>query len=244
MAAGIRNVPHFADWRGCASITAMNTLIERARSCLWLLMLFGLTVPVASSAQHAGTDERPVILAIGESTTAGFGVAAEASWPAQLQALLDRHGYHYRVVNHGRSGSTTAMALGGLDRGLRLGPRIVIIALGGNDQGNRVAAERTSENLRKMVSLFVRTGAHVFLADRNVASDGAAGGGDGAASLFAALAAEEGATLMPSLREGLAGHPHLLLSDGSHPNGEGYIIIANRIYSLLEPLLAGAETSR
>ena len=73
---------------------------------------------------QAGSD-RPVILAVGESTTAGYGVDRELSYPAQLQQRLDERGYHYRVVNHGVSGSTTQAALARLDRGLALKPSIV-----------------------------------------------------------------------------------------------------------------------
>jgi len=198
----------------------------RARTTLLLLVCL-LCKGVAGQPGSA----MPVILAIGESTTAGFGVAANQSYPAQLQALLNNKGYGYRVVNHGRSGSTTAMALGSLDRGMALQPAIVLIALGGNDQGNRMAAERTKENLRKMVALFVRSGATVFLADRNLNADRAE---TDTPSLFAELAAEEGALLMPSLRQDLAGKPDLLLADMSHPNAAGYTIIANRIFELLQ----------
>jgi acyl-CoA thioesterase-1 len=203
-----------------------------ARNVAASLIAWWLAAMPAALAQAPA--DLPVILAIGESTTAGFGVPADKAYPAQLQQLLDAQGYRYRVVNHGRSGSTTAMALNGLDRGMLLGPKIVLIALGGNDQGNRLAAARTQENLRKMVSLFVRSGALVFLADRNLAADRAA---PEQASLFAELAAEEGALLMPSLRAEVAGHPELLLSDGSHPNGEGYAIVAARIFRLLQPYL-------
>ena len=201
----------------------------------WLLLVI-MSISVNSGhAQPAA--ELPVILAIGESTTAGFGVPAADSYPAQLQRLLDEHGYAWRVINHGRSGSNTAMALSGLNRGMLLQPKIVIIALGGNDQGS-VAAARTKENLRKLVSMFVRTDAHVFLADRNLSADRA---NAAAPSLYAALAEEEGAILMPSLRDGVAGHPELLLSDGSHPNTDGYTIVANRIFSILEPYLLQFE---
>lgn len=200
----------------------------------WLMLgILGFSAVQAQQPQ----DQRPVILAIGESTTAGYGVPAADSYPSQLQRLIDEKGYQWRVVNHGRSGSTTAMALSGLDRGMLLQPEIVLIALGGNDQGS-VAAARTKENLRKLVSMFVRTNALVFLADRNLSADRA---NTAARSLFAELAEEEGAMLMPSLREDIAGHPELLLSDGSHPNAEGYTIVANRIFGILEPHLAGAQ---
>ncbi|MES2624064.1 MAG: GDSL-type esterase/lipase family protein [Pseudomonadota bacterium] len=209
----------------------------------WLMLV--IVGMFANYSQAQSMDERPVILAIGESTTAGFGVDAEDSYPAQLQRLLDDHGYAWRVVNHGRSGSTTAMALSNLDRGMLLQPKIVLIALGGNDQNN-VAKERTKENLRKLISMFARTNALIFLADRNIAADRA---DTTTSSLYAELAAEEGAMLMPSIREDIAGHAELLISDGSHPNAKGYTIVANRIFNILKPYLdqskakasAGAE---
>lgn len=198
-----------------------------------LAMLLVLLCTLAAPAR-AADDTRPVILAIGESTTAGFGVPAGRSYPAQLQALLDANGYDYRVVNHGRSGSTTAMALANLDRGVALLPRIVLIALGGNDRGNPAMAARTDDNLRKIISMFVGIGAQVYLADRSTANDG---GETEHNALYARLAREEGATLMPSLREGLAGRANLLLADMSHPNADGYAIVAQRIFTLLQPVL-------
>jgi len=212
-------------WLGAASST-----LSKAG---WLVC--AITIAISKLAIAQPVDDLPVILAIGESTTAGYGVPAALSYPAQLQGLLTANGYNYRVVNFGRSGITTAMALSDLDRGLRLGPRIVLIALGGNDQGNQFAATRTKENLRKMVALYVRTGAQVFLADRNLPADRAAA--TATPSLFAELATEEGALLMPSLRAGVAGNADLLIADGSHPNGDGYAIVAQRIFSILKPTL-------
>lgn len=213
-----------------ACIAGMCQLVVSAVVAIVSATLFATTL-------HAQTvsDTRSIILAVGESTTAGFGVPADKSYPAQLQQLLDAQGYRYRVVNHGRSGSTTTMALASLGRGMALQPEIVLIAIGGNDQGNRLAAARTEQNLRKLVSMFVRTGATVFLADRNLAADRAPAD---APSLYAAIAQEEGATLMPSIRQDIAGHPELLLSDLSHPNADGYAIVAQRIFGLLQPLLA------
>ncbi len=202
-------------------------------TALCILLLSAIFSPVF--AQSDAT--RPVILAVGESTTAGFGVAADKSYPAQLQALLDAGGYEYRVVNHGRSGSTTAMALTNLDRGVALLPQIVLIALGGNDQGNRMEAQRTEENLRKLVSMFVRVGATVYLAERNAADRAEAE----VSSLYAKIAEEEGAILMPSLRQDIAGHAELLLPDMSHPNADGYAIVAQRIYELLQPELVSGS---
>jgi acyl-CoA thioesterase-1 len=177
-------------------------------------------------------DERPVILAVGESTTAGYGVDRDFSYPAQLQQRLDERGYHYRVVNHGVSGSTTAAALTRLDRGLLLKPRIVIVALGGNDASSRTPIDITRANLAKLISMFKRTGAEVFVANRSLP-----GGGQDSGSVFAALAKQYQAVLMPPLLSGVSGHPDLLIEDGSHPNAEGYTIIVRNLLEVIEPYL-------
>jgi acyl-CoA thioesterase I len=179
--------------------------------------------------------DRPVILAVGESTTAGYGVDRDFSYPSQLQHRLDERGYRYRVVNHGVSGSTTAAALTRLDRGLALKPRIVIIALGGNDAGSRVPIAVTRANVGKLISMFKRVGAEVFVTDRNLPGDG-----HDSPSIFAELAKEHHAVLLPPLTSGVAGHPDLLTADGSHPNADGYTIIVRNILAVLEPYLKRA----
>jgi acyl-CoA thioesterase I len=185
----------------------------------------------AGAEEDAATQaaaERPVILAVGESTTEGYGVPRDMSYPAQLQKELDKRGYHYRVVNHGVSGSTTFDALLRFDRGLALRPKIVLIALGGNDGGAGVRPEVTKANLTKMMSLYRRTGADVFLFDRKLR---------GAENVFADLAKEQGAVLLPSLTTGVAGNPDLLIGDLSHPNAEGYTIIVGNLMKSLEAYL-------
>lgn len=202
-----------------------------------ILAVTVLALPCGIIAQEPLQTEpdRPVILAVGESTTAGYGVDRDQSYPAQLQRKLDERGYHYRVVNHGVSGSTTAGALTRLDRGLALKPRIVIIALGGNDAGSRVPTAVTRANLAKLISLFKRVGAEVFVTDRNLPGDDRE-----SPSVFAELAKEYHAVLMPPLLTGVAGHPDLLIADGSHPNGDGYTIIVRNILQVLEPYLKRA----
>jgi acyl-CoA thioesterase-1 len=179
--------------------------------------------------------DRPVILAVGESTTAGYGVPRELSYPAQLQNALDARGFRYRVVNQGVSGSTTAAALTRLTRGMGLLPKIVIIALGGNDGGSRVPIATTRANLAKLISMYKRVGAEVFVADRNLP------GGNG---FVAELAREHHAVLMPPLLTGVSGRPELLLRDGSHPNAEGYTIIVGNILPILEPYLVRTTAGR
>ena len=108
----------------------------------------------------------------------------------------------------------------------------MIIALGGNDAGSRVPVETTRANLGKLISMFKRVGAEVFVTNRNLP-----GGGQDTGSIFAQLAREYHAVLMPPLTSGVAGHPELLIEDGSHPNAEGYAIIVRNILAIIEPHL-------
>jgi len=207
------------------SVAALAVLTAAALSLPRSLDAGGQAIAPADS-------DRPVILAVGESTTAGYGVDRELSYPGQLQQQLDARGYHYRVVNHGVSGSTTQAALTRLDRGLALKPAIVIIALGGNDASSRMPIESTRANLGKLISMFKRVGAEVIVANRNLP-----GGGQDTGSFVAQLAAQYHAVLMPPLTSEVAGHPDLLIEDGSHPNAAGYTIIVRRILGIIEPYL-------
>src|SRR5262245_59840417 len=105
-------------------------------------------------ALFQSASQRPVILAFGDSVTAGFGVYPELSYPSQLQRELEQRGYAYRVVNQGVSGATTVEGLGRLQCALSLQPEIVILELGGNDLEYRIPPEVTRENLRKMIQRF------------------------------------------------------------------------------------------
>ncbi len=167
--------------------------------------------------------EPRVILAVGDSMTAGYGIPREQSYPAQLERELLRLGFNYRVVNHGVTGSTSAQALGGFTRGLALSPDIVIIQLGGNDAAAGIRPDVARENIRKMIQRLRPGHARVFLAG-------------GRFPYLDELAKSEGVTVIPFL-EGVEGHPELLIEDRRHPNGEGYAIVVRNILKVLEPVL-------
>src|SRR5262245_51545647 len=100
------------------------------------------------------SSQRPVILAFGDSQTAGYGVSADSSYPAQLERELSRLGYDYRVINQGVTGNTTTQALERLNRALGTQPQIVIIQLGGNDAAQGIPRSVSRENLRTMIQRF------------------------------------------------------------------------------------------
>jgi acyl-CoA thioesterase-1 len=211
------------------------TISRRTGAALALVAVGWVSPEAPARAQNgAAGDSRPIILAVGESTTAGYGVPRDLSYPSQLQQELDARGYRYRVVNQGVSGSTTNDALARLSRGMSLLPKIVVIALGGNDAGNRVPIATTRANMSRLIGMYRRVGAVVIVANRNLPGDD----GRDATSMFAELAAEHGAVLMPPLLSGVEGRADLLIGDGRHPNAEGYRIVVASLLPVLQPFLS------
>jgi acyl-CoA thioesterase-1 len=187
-----------------------------------------LLLSIAFPGWSQSPDPRPVILAFGDSMTAGYGVPADMSYPAQLQRILDERGYKYRVVNMGVTGDTTRGGVGRLNRALGAGPDIVILELGSNDRSNGISPKQTEDNLDQMIARFQKTHIAVVLAGRSLA-----GGED----VYVNLANKYHLTLIPSFLAGVSGNPNLTISDGTHPNADGYTIVVKTIMTSLEPLL-------
>jgi acyl-CoA thioesterase-1 len=106
--------------------------------------------PPATDA--AVPDGRPVIIAFGDSLTAGYGADTGDSYPDYLEKDLNAKGYHYQVVNQGISGNTTKDGVDRLQDALRLKPALVIVAFGGNDGLRGLPIASTRENLDHIVS--------------------------------------------------------------------------------------------
>jgi len=107
----------------------------------------------AAPAAQAGPapDNRPVIVAFGDSLTAGFGADPGKSYPDFLQQELDRRGLRYRVVNAGISGETTTDALERLGTVTALKPAVVIVEFGGNDGLRGLPVSTTRSNLDQII---------------------------------------------------------------------------------------------
>jgi len=179
-----------------------------------------------------------VIVALGDSLTAGLGVAPEEAYPALLEAKLRREGFDYRVVNAGVSGDTSAGGLRRLDWALRLKPDVVIVALGANDglRGQPPAALR--DNLTRIVERARTAGSRVLLAGMRVPPNYGDDYSRAFAAVYPTVARATGVPLAPFLLDGVAGDPRLNQPDGIHPTAEGQRVIAERIWPYLKPLLA------
>jgi len=206
-------------------------------------------VPTATPtplANLAGPDpNRPVVLAFGDSLTAGHMVASSMSYPAQLASLLETRGYgRYQVINDGESGLTTSGGLARLDRALELEPEIVILTLGGNDGLRGTPITEARRNLEVLVSAFRDSGARVVLGGitlpRNYGPDYI---GE-FERMYVDLAEEFDVAFMPFFLEGLVDLDNptenigrYMQSDGIHPTAEGYTIVADHVFRVIEPYL-------
>lgn len=182
-------------------------------------------------------DDRPRIVAFGNSLTAGLGVSPNESYPARLQQRLDKAGYSYRVINAGVSGDTTAGALRRLNWVLKNQPKIAIIELGANDGLRGQPVKNIYENLRQIIQGLQNAGVTVLLAGMKIPPNYGTNYTSQFSEMYTKLADEFHVAFMPFFLEGVAAHRALNQADGIHPTGEGYRIIIDHLLPILEPLL-------
>ena len=182
-------------------------------------------------------DNRPLILAFGDSLTEGLGVDPQESYPTQLQAELDRGGYAYRVVNQGISGDTTTGGLARLPLALELEPAIVILELGANDGLRGVPIDVARDNLGRMIEAFQEIGTTVVIAGLTLPLNYGPDYIAAFESMFVELAETYRTERIPFFLEGVGGDRALNLPDGIHPTGEGYEIVVRNVLATIEPLI-------
>ncbi len=178
-----------------------------------------------------------VVVALGDSLTAGLGVAADEAFPARLQARLRAEGYDYRVVNAGVSGDTTAGGLRRVDWALRAHPDVVIVALGANDGLRGQSPQAIRANLEEIVARLQASGARVLLVGMRLPPNYGAEYTKEFEAVFPAVARRAKIALMPFLLDGVAADPRLNQADGIHPTAAGQQMIADRLWPYLRPLL-------
>lgn len=195
----------------------------------------GTTSPPPSNA--ASRPEERVLVAFGDSLTAGFGVSPEESYPARLQERLLLSGYRYRVVNAGVSGDTTAGGLRRVEWVLKSAPDLVILELGANDGLRGLNLAETRANLDQIIQRLLSGGTTVVVAGMKIPPNYGADYTREFQAMYADLARRHGVPFIPFFLEGVAAHAELNQADGIHPTGSGYAVVVARLWPVLEPLL-------
>ena len=179
----------------------------------------------------------PVILAFGDSLTAGFGVPPGDSYPARLQRLLDEKGYHYKVINAGVSGETTAGGAARIDWVLQHEPGIVILELGANDGLRGLPISEMRKNLGFIIEACLKNGARVLLAGMEITPNLGAEYSKDFRETFTLLAEQYKIPLIPFFLDDVAARPEFTQSDGIHPLANGYAVVTETVFQYLEPML-------
>lgn len=211
-------------WRLLAVLTVGLALVHDAGQA-------GEAVPPAQTTQT------PVIVAFGDSLTSGPGLQRNQTYPALLQRKMEAKGYKFRVVNAGVSGNTSTRAVRRLDTALVPNTRILILALGINDGLRGVPVATVERNFvtiierarsRKIAVLLCQMEAPPIIGFSYTAEFH---------RLFTRLATRYDVPLVPFFLYNVAGYSDLNLPDGIHPNAAGHKLIAEAIWTHLEPLV-------
>ena len=196
-----------------------------------------------SAAAPPDEDVRPKVVALGDSLTAGLGLAESQAYPALLQEKIDAEGYPFEVVNAGVSGDTTAGGLRRLDWALEGDVKILILALGANDGLRGLSVAEMKNNLARIIERAKEEDIVVILAGMEAPPNY---GPDYTAAfrrVYSDLAEEHGVRLLPFLLDKVAGDTALNQSDGIHPNARGAQVIADGMWVVLQPVLDQLTTS-
>ena len=218
----------FALWVGC---------------CLAWIVLGGLSAeppvtPSPPSSPPSPATER-VLVVLGDSLSAGFGVDPAEAWPARIQEWIRGARLPWKLVNAGVSGDTTAGGLRRLDWVLRRPVDALLIELGGNDGLRGLPLEATRTNLQAVIE---RTRAkypeaRIVIAGMKMPDNLGEAYTRQFEGLFRDLAEKHRLVLIPFLLDGVGGRPELNLPDQIHPNAEGHRRVATNVWNVLQPVL-------
>ena len=197
---------------------------------------------LASSAPaFAQGPAKPVVLIVGDSLSAEYGLARGSGWVALLDARLAQQGVAATVVNASISGDTTSGGRARLPALLKQHrPSVVVIELGGNDALRGLPLEETRLNLVSMTREAKAAGARVLLVGMQVPPNYGRKYSDDFAAVYAKVAKAEGAALVPFMLKGVADGAHaesMFQADRLHPVAAAHPIILDNIWPVLEPML-------
>jgi len=179
----------------------------------------------------------PLIVALGDSLTAGYGLAPEQAFPVRLAAYLAARGSRVSIDNAGVSGDTTAGGRARLDWALADRPQYAIVELGANDALRGIDPGAAEANLDAILTVLDARGIRVLLAGMLAPPNLGRDYGDAFKAIYPRLAARHHALLYPFFLDGVAGDAALTQADGLHPTAAGVDVIVARIAPYVEKLL-------
>lgn len=204
-----------------------------------LLLAVGLFSGSAAPAQTAETGQKTIVF-FGDSLTAGYGLDdhVTSAFPGLIQQKVDAENLPYRVVNAGLSGDTTAGGLRRIDWIARQRIDVFVLELGGNDGLRGLPVPTAKTNLQAIIDKVRAKNPAVKVVVAGMMMPASMGSyASDFGKIYAELARENNATLIPFLLDQVGGVPELNLPDGIHPTAEGHRRVAATVWKHLRPLL-------
>lgn len=218
-------------WSGCR-----NNADDRSSSGHPIAVGPETTAP--SGLPPSPSEPGRLIVAFGDSLTAGAGLSADEAYPAVLERKIKEAGYPYRVLNAGVSGETTAGGLRRVPWILQNRPEIVILELGANDALRGLGLGETKKNLAEIIKSLQKAHIRVVLAGMKIPPNYGKEYTQGFEKIFPELTTRYRLILIPFFLEGVGGQANLNQADGIHPTAEGYQKVVENLWPHLVPLLA------
>lgn len=208
-------------------------LLLRCGCAVW----FSLLVTIAP-ARAASADSAPVILIVGDSLSAGYGVRVEATWVALLQKRLAEQGYGYRVVNASVSGETTGGANARLPRALQVHkPAVVVLELGGNDALRGLPLKQVRGNFESMLGQVKAAGAQAVIIAMRIPANYGPAYADQFHALYGDVAQQFAVPKIEGFIESVALDEKMMQPDGIHPNAQAQPVLLDVVWPALVRLL-------
>jgi acyl-CoA thioesterase-1 len=204
----------------------------------WLRIALAALLALGWSAPSLAADK--LVLAFGDSLSAGYGLGPTQSFPARLEGALRQSGIAARVHNAGVSGDTSAAGrarLAWVMRGLGRKPDLAIVELGANDMLRGLPPAQARANLDAILAELKRQGVPTILAGMRAAPNLGRAYATAFEGMYPELARKYGARLYPFFLEGVAANRTLLLGDGMHPNARGVDVIVRGMLPMVRTAL-------
>ncbi|MGV8997743.1 MAG: arylesterase [Parvibaculaceae bacterium] len=203
------------------------------------VFLYGSTGTIPAQADQNTPLQKPfVVVAFGDSLTAGYQLGPDEGFVPQLQKALRAKGYmQVEVRNAGVSGDTTSGGLSRLDWSVGSETDAVILELGANDALRGIDPMLTRQNLEQMIRTLQARHIRVLLVGMLSPPNMGADYSKSFNPIYPDLAREFDLDLYPFFLEGVAAHPALTLPDGMHPNAKGIAVMVEGIMPKIENLI-------
>jgi len=215
----------------------------------FLIGLWIVAAPAAGEPMSAAADDArgtaPVVLVLGDSLSAAYGLRVDRGWVSLLEQRLLQQGYPHRVRNASISGETTRGALDRLEPTLeKHRPAIVVIELGANDGLRGQPLEEMAANLGEIVDLSRRHGANPLLLRMRLPPNYGPAYVEKFVAVYEAVARDRNVPLSKFMLDGVSGDPRYIQDDGLHPNESAQPRILENVWPAIEPLLRETRTAQ